>query len=351
MCSPRPSCAVNASANDTGVVAVVYRILLGPSIYGFAGCVSPAARVWLLDQPGVRQIVEDPFVSSGALPGPDRRIPFDSRLPPMPPYMREGNGRRSRSDGRSNRRADPVTHEESLPQQPGKVAHVPAPAEQLWYDVYRVPPLSGRRLQKGVQRQRDSPWHLKRISGRDKQADDYFYSSTGAGIDVYILDSGINAKHEEFTGRIQEGANFSPDQPGTDTNDCNGHGTHVSALAAGTTFGAAKDASIIPVRVYDCSSEGPLSQGLDGINWVLQRMLRTGKRSVINMSFGSARNEFLDSAIADLVNTGGITVVAAGNEKENACLESPSGSPAAFAVAASEKSDDFAKDFSNYGQW
>lgn len=124
----------------------------------------------------------------------------------------------------------------------------------------------------------------------------------------------------------------------------------MTGLAAGTTFGAAKDAAIIPVRVYDCSSEGPLSQGLDGINWVLGRMrANPGKRAVINMSFGSTRSAYLDSAVADLVAAGGVVVVAAGNEKSNACLESPSGSPSALAVAASKKNDDFATGFSNYG--
>lgn len=68
-------------------------------------------------------------------------------------------------------------------------------------------------------------------------------------------------------------------------------------------------------------------------------------------SFGSTRNAFLDSAIADLVAAGGVVVVAAGNERDNACLESPAGAPAAFAVAASTKHDDFAKDFSNFGSW
>ena len=112
-----------------------------------------------------------------------------------------------------------------------------------------------RRLQQGRTTQKDAPWHLERINNRDKREDNYVYTQSGAGVDIYILDSGINAGHQEFTGRVQPGQNFSPDKAPNDVTDCNGHGTHVAALAAGTTFGAAKSANIIPVRVYDCSSE------------------------------------------------------------------------------------------------
>jgi subtilisin family serine protease len=197
--------------------------------------------------------------------------------------------------------------------------------------------------------QADAPWHLDRIDSRAKAYDDkYHYTQTGEGVDVYIIDSGINTAHTEFTGRIQPGANFQDDQAGNDVEDCNGHGTHVAGLAAGTTYGAAKKANIIPVRIYGCDNSGPLSQALEGINFVLQRMTGSGRRSVINMSFGGESSPALDAAVRSLTAAGGVVVVAAGNEAADACSTSPAGASEAFAVAASDKSDNFA-DFSNYG--
>lgn len=214
----------------------------------------------------------------------------------------------------------------------------------------------GRRLQTGAPSpaaprftQNSAPYQLDRIDQRNADTDGKYHASlSGAGIDIYIMDSGINTGHNEFRGRIADGANFDPDQPATDVSDCNGHGTHVSALAAGTTYGAAKNATIIPVRVYGCDNAGPVSQVLAGVNYVLARMRTSGKRSVINMSFGGERVAALDNAVQALVNAGGVVVAAAGNEGQDACGTSPGGAASALTVGASDKSDKFAS-FSNYG--
>ena len=77
-----------------------------------------------------------------------------------------------------------------------------------------------------------------------------------------------------------------------------GHGTHVSGLAAGTTYGVAKTATIIPVRIYDCTASGPVSQALDGINYVLTQLTaRAPRRAVINMSFGGGSSSILNDAV------------------------------------------------------
>lgn len=104
-------------------------------------------------------------------------------------------------------------------------------------------------------------WDLARLDSRAASTEDsdYEYSLAGSGVDVYIIDGGLNTEHVEFTGRIGGGANFVADQPATDVEDCQGHGTHVTGLAAGTTYGVAKLASIIPVRVYGCTDSGPVS--------------------------------------------------------------------------------------------
>ena len=80
--------------------------------------------------------------------------------------------------------------------------------------------------------QRNAPWHLARISSRQPGAQDYRYVTSGRGTLIFIVDSGINAEHEEFAGRLEPGFNTVPDRDAYDTTDCAGHGTHVSGLAA-----------------------------------------------------------------------------------------------------------------------
>lgn len=197
--------------------------------------------------------------------------------------------------------------------------------------------------------EKDAPKHLDEIDNRGGDTDGKFEASqTGSGIDIYILDSGINQSHEEFTGRIVDCVNFDLSAATNDCSDCNGHGTHVSALAAGTKYGAAKNASIIAVRVYGCDNEGPVSQVIAGINYVLARMRTSGRRSVVNMSFGGNRIPALDRAVQVLVDAGAVVVVAAGNENVDSCNTSPGGAPAALTVAAAESKGSFAS-FSNYG--
>lgn len=216
---------------------------------------------------------------------------------------------------------------------------------------------SGRRLQSSSApspaaprfTQDSAPYQLDRIDQRNGDTDGKYRASlSGQGVDIYVMDSGINTGHNEFRGRIVDGVNFDPDQPTTDVSDCNGHGTHVAALAAGSTYGAAKNATIIPVRVYGCDNAGPVSQVLAGVNYVLARMRTSGRRSVINMSFGGERVSALDNAVRALTDAGGVVVAAAGNERVDACGTSPGGAASALTVGASDKNDKFAS-FSNYG--
>lgn len=91
-------------------------------------------------------------------------------------------------------------------------------------------------------------WHLARIQSRSSVIDGtYTYTYDGLGVDMYVLDGGVNIEHVDFSGRIVAGFNAVSDQPPTDVSDCDGHGTHVTGLAAGTTHGVAKRADIIPV--------------------------------------------------------------------------------------------------------
>ena len=111
-------------------------------------------------------------------------------------------------------------------------------------------------------------WDLDRIDQKSLPLSNTFsYRSAGAGVTVYMFDSGVRPTHNEFNGRIEAGFSAIADANGT--SDCNGHGTAAASVATGTTSGVAKLATIVPIRVLDCAGNGSDSTVIAGINWVL----------------------------------------------------------------------------------
>ena len=99
---------------------------------------------------------------------------------------------------------------------------------------------------------------------------------------AYIIDTGIRISHTEFGGRATSGFDAVDGGP---ADDCNGHGTHVAGTVGGTTYGVAKQVSLIAVRVLDCSGSGATSGVISGINWVTANH-PAGQPAVANMSLG-----------------------------------------------------------------
>jgi subtilisin family serine protease len=185
---------------------------------------------------------------------------------------------------------------------------------------------------------------LDRIDQHDLPLNDtYTYAGNGAGVNVYLIDTGINSSHVEVAGRIGNGHTEINDGFGTE--DCNGHGTHVAGIAGGTTFGVAKAATLHPVRVLNCDGEGSYSAVIAGIDWVTRHHVAP---SVANMSLGGAASAAMDSAIRNSIAAGVTYVVAAGNFATDACTESPARLAQALVVGASTQRDTRAS-FSNYG--
>ena len=200
------------------------------------------------------------------------------------------------------------------------------------------------RLNQVASVQNQATWGLDRIDQIDRPLDSqYHYNYTGAGVTAFVIDTGIRADHVEFTGRVLAGYNTVPDANGT--NDCNGHGTHVSGTVGGTTWGVAKAVKLVPVRVLDCAGSGTLSGVIAGIDWAAGSTLRP---AVANLSLGSSYSSTVNAAVAGAVSKGITMVVAAGNSNANACSYSPSSEPSAITVGATTSTDARAS-YSNYG--
>ena len=187
-------------------------------------------------------------------------------------------------------------------------------------------------------------WGLDRIDSRTGTNGSYTYPNSGAGVTAYIIDTGINSSSTDFTGRIGTGADFVDADP---PEDCHGHGTHVAGTVGGTTYGVAKQVTIVAVRVLDCTGNGSDAGVVAGIDWVVGQH-QTGQLAVANMSLGGDLSQSLNDAVQRATADGIVMAVAAGNSAANACNYSPSSAPSAITVGATTSADGLAY-FSNVG--
>ncbi len=202
-----------------------------------------------------------------------------------------------------------------------------------------------------VTTQSNATWGIDRIDQRSLPLNSqYTYpAAAGQGVHVYVIDTGINPNHTEFTGRVSTSRNFvAATLGGADPNawtDCNGHGTHVSGTAAGTQYGVAKKATLHAVRVLDCQGSGSNSGVIAGVDWVTANHV---KPAVANMSLGGGDSSALDTAVKAAISAGVTMAVAAGNDTQDACSGSPNKVPEAITVGATTNADAVAS-YSNRG--
>jgi subtilisin family serine protease len=244
------------------------------------------------------------------------------------------------------------------------------------------------------------PWGLDRIDQRGNTLDNSFsFSGNGAGVKVYVVDSGVNAGHLEFGNRVLDGWSYRADTTptvtgyrnsiesyhsarlnnniaacsynsaihqydpatfddkvnigGADTSDKgkidnDGHGTHVAGTVGGEITGVAKGVTIVPVRVLDSCGAGTTSMVLNGLKWIINDHL-PGEKAVVNMSIGfDSSATSIDSAITTMLGEGIVVVAAAGNDGGSACNTTPAGTAGTISVGAINSSS-VEPWYSNYG--
>ncbi|MEU5379321.1 S8 family peptidase [Streptomyces sp. NPDC005968] len=188
-------------------------------------------------------------------------------------------------------------------------------------------------------------WGLDRID-QPNQPLDHGYTwpePAGAGVTVYVIDTGIRISHKDFGGRAGYGWDFVDND--RTASDANGHGTHVAGTAVGTRYGVAKRAKVVAVRVLDAKGAGTTAQVIAGIDWVTRH---ARKPAVANLSLGGYASTQLDAAVRNSIASGVSYTVAAGNEGLPAGLYSPARVPQAITVGAGDRKDTRAV-FSNWG--
>jgi subtilisin family serine protease len=196
--------------------------------------------------------------------------------------------------------------------------------------------------------QTGATWGLDRIDARSGLSGTFTSTNTGSGVTAYVIDTGIDLGHREFSGRVGDGYDVFPD--GKD--DCNGHGTHVAGTVGGTTYGVAKSARLVSVRVLGCDGSGSWSGVIAGVDWVTADHA-AGAPAVANMSLGGGASTAVDDAVRRSIADGVSYAIAAGNGNragiaQDACKSSPARVAAAMTISATDKSDK--KTFwANYG--
>lgn len=175
------------------------------------------------------------------------------------------------------------------------------------------------------------------------------WNMTLRSVKVAVIDTGCQADHPDFTGKIIGGTDLV--NVDSDPDDDNGHGTHAAGTIGAVTnnstgvAGFAPNAQLLIVKVLDAAGSGSNSTVADGITWATDNGAQ-----VINMSLGGpTASQALQDAV-DYAKSHGVTVIAAaGNSNVNTKFY-PAACTGVISVGSTD-SDDIKSTFSNFGSW
>lgn len=185
-------------------------------------------------------------------------------------------------------------------------------------------------------------WALDRLDQRSLPLDQQYQPmGSGNGVDVYVIDTGINYSHEEFQGRaFYTGFDRVPgENQSRNGSDCHGHGTHVASLIGGRKYGVAKNVTLYSARMINCYRQGYVSDLFNALGLVARRIILNKRPAVINLSLLASRSRYIDGAVVTLYKWGIPVVAGAGNGRKDACNYSPANSKYVLTVAGSSPGD------------
>ncbi|MCX5412223.1 type VII secretion-associated serine protease mycosin [Streptomyces sp. NBC_00059] len=189
---------------------------------------------------------------------------------------------------------------------------------------------------------RSEQWHLDAM-----KAEEMWKTSTGEGVTVAVIDSGVDATNPDLTGRVLEGLNLEKDLPGDELEDYSGHGTGMAGLISGTgralggngAFGLAPGAKILPIRMPKAGGAANQAAGDKRFNENLPKAIKYAvdhDAKVINVSLGvTTGSQNLNEAVAYALTRGALIFASAGNSGDGSNLvEYPAGTPGVVGVGA-----------------
>lgn len=163
----------------------------------------------------------------------------------------------------------------------------------------------------------------------------------GTGIRIAIVDTGLDADHPDFEGRVMATADFTGEGP----EDAHGHGTHCASIAAGSGAasngryrGAAPEALIYAAKVLKANGEGMMSDVMAGVEWAVDQGVQ-----VISLSLGGAGPCNGQDALCETCNAaveqGIVVCIAGGNDGPSQyTVGSPGCAEDVITVGASDES-------------
>jgi subtilisin family serine protease len=179
------------------------------------------------------------------------------------------------------------------------------------------------------------PWGLDAIHARD-----VWPVTRGAGVNVAVIDTGMDLTHPDL--QVAYAGGYNTLNPAATPRDDNHHGTHVAGTIAATdngfgVVGVAPDVHLWVVKVLDQSGTGDSEHVAAGVDWVLSKKKAIGGNWVINLSLGSVDKSDVEEAMfARAIAEGVIVVAAAGNSAWD-FIDYPAGYPGVMAIGAMDE--------------